>query len=58
MNDPQIQEAVAVVEAFIYEKTNKKVRIVFNDPQRTMLHIRMLFDAYSVAKAYYINKQK
>jgi hypothetical protein len=57
MNDPQIREAVAVVEAFIYEKTNKKVRIVFDNPQRLMLHIKMLFEAYSVARAYYDNKK-
>lgn len=57
MNDPQIREAIAVVEAFIYEKTNKKIRIVFDNPQRMMLHIKMLFEAYSKAKAYYDNKK-
>ena len=57
MNDPQIKEATAAVEAFIYEKTNKKIRIVFNNPQRLMLHIKMLFEAYSVARAYYDNKK-
>ena len=45
MNDPQIREAIAVVEAFIYEKTNKKIRIVFDNPQRMMLHIRMAVDS-------------
>ena len=57
MNDPQIREAIAVVEGFIYEKTNKKVRIFFDNPQRMMLHIIMLFEAYGVAKAYYDNKK-
>jgi hypothetical protein len=58
MNDPQIREAIAVVEGFIYEKTNKKVRIVFDNPQRMMLHIKMLFEAYGIAQAYYNNKPK
>lgn len=57
MNDPQIREAVAVVEGFIYEKTNKKIKIIFDNPQRVMLHIKMLFEAYSTAKAYYDNKK-
>lgn len=57
MNDPQIREAIAVVEGFIYEKTNKKIRIVFDNPQRMMLHIKMLFEAYSTAKTYYDNKK-
>ena len=57
MNDPQIREAVAVVEAFIYEKTNKKIRIVFDNQQRLMLHIRMLFEAHSVALTYYNSKK-
>jgi len=57
MNDPQIREAVAVVEGFIYEKTNKRIKIIFDNPQRVMLHIKMLFEAYSTAKAYYDNKK-
>ena len=57
MNDPQIREAIAVVEGYIYEKTNKRIKIVFDNPQRMMLHIKMLFEAYSTAKAYYDNKK-
>jgi len=57
MNDPQIREAIAVVEGFIYEKTNKRIKIIFDNPQRVMLHIKMLFEAYSTAKAYYDNKK-
>jgi len=57
MNDPQIREAVAVVEGYIYEKTNKRIKIIFDNPQRVMLHIKMLFEAYSTAKAYYDNKK-
>lgn len=57
MNDPQILRAIAEVEAFIYEKTNKKVKIIFNNPKRLMLHIKMLFEAEQIAKAYYNNKK-
>ena len=57
MNDPEIQKALALVESYIYEKTNRKVKIVFNDTNRMMYHIKMLFEAYSVALTYYNNKK-
>ena len=57
MNDPEIQKAIVLVESYIYEKTNRKVKIVFNDTNRMMYHIKMLFEAYSVALTYYNNKK-
>jgi len=57
MNDPEINKAIVLVESYIYEKTNKKVKIVFDNPNRMMYHIKMLFETYSVALAYYNNKK-
>jgi len=57
MSDPEINKALVLVESYIYEKTNKKAKIVFDNPKRMMYHIKMLFEAYSVALAYYNNKK-
>jgi hypothetical protein len=47
---------IHIVEQFIYEKTGKKVKIVFNDPMNMHRHLKMLMEAYYVAMDY--NKSK
>jgi hypothetical protein len=57
MIDPEIEKALALVESYVYEKTNRKVKIVFDNQNRMSYHIKMLFEAYSVALTYYNNKK-
>ena len=47
---------VHTVEQFIYEKTGKRVKIIFNEPMNLHRHIKLLTMAFDVAQAYY-NKQ-
>lgn len=47
---------IQVVQAFIYHKTGKEVRIVFNNPMRMQLHLQMLEHAYQVAIKEFTNK--
>jgi len=47
-----IEEMSAVVEAYIYEKTRRKVKIIFNNPMSMRMHFKKLCDAYSVVLAY------
>lgn len=49
---PSVEEMVAVVQAYIYERTGKNVRIVFNNPMSMRKHIIMLNEAYSYVMAY------
>lgn len=46
MKDAEIEKALALVESYVYEKTNRKVKIVFDNQNRMMYHIKMLFEAY------------
>ena len=39
MKDAEIEKALALVESYVYEKTNRKVKIVINDPNSMMFHI-------------------
>lgn len=36
----------AVVEDYIYVKTGKKIKIIFDDPMRMRLHFQMLCAAF------------
>jgi hypothetical protein len=40
-------EMIKVVQAYIYEKTGKKVNIVFNDVHRFPIHLEMLIQCYN-----------
>ena len=53
-----LPEMKHTVEQFIYEKTGRKIKIIFDDPMRIHLHLKMLSDAFSIALAYYNNKDK
>ena len=49
---PSVEEMIAVVQAYIYERKNVRVRIVFNNPMSMRKHIIMLNEAYSYVMAY------
>jgi hypothetical protein len=44
-----ILHKIQVVQAYIYHKTGKQVRIVFNRPDRMAEHLQLLDRAYQVA---------
>lgn len=48
-----IQEYKAVVQAYLQDRTGRKIMIVFDDPMRFNLHFKMLCHCYDVATAYY-----
>ena len=54
---PSVEEMCAVVEAYIYERKGRKVRIIFDNPMSMHKHIVMLNEAYSYVIAYN-NKEK
>jgi hypothetical protein len=45
------------VEQYVYIRTGKRVKIVFNDPQSIRKHLMLLCEAYAVA-VYYNNQNK
>ena len=45
------------VEQYVYIRTGKRVKIVFNDPQSLRKHLMLLGEAYAVAM-YYNNQNK
>jgi len=49
---PSVEEMLAIVQEYIYERKRVRVRIVFNDPMSMRKHIIMLNEAYNVAIAY------
>jgi hypothetical protein len=51
-----ILHKIQVVQAFIYHKTGKQVRIVFNIPEKVQLHLQLLDQAYTIAMAEFKNK--
>jgi hypothetical protein len=42
----------AVVENYVYIRTGKRIKIVFDDPQSIRKHLIMLGDAYAIAVNY------
>ena len=49
---PSVEEMLAIVQEYIYERKRVNVRIVFNNPMSMRKHIIMLNEAYNVAIAY------
>ena len=49
---PSVEEMVAIVQAYIYERKRVRVRIVFDSPMSMRKHIIMLNEAYSYVLAY------
>lgn len=49
---PSVEEMVAVVQEYIYERKRVRIRIVFDNPMSMRKHIIMLNEAYSYILAY------
>jgi hypothetical protein len=52
VTDRQVLEQAAVVEHYIYERTGKRVKIVFDNPMSIRKHLMLLNDAYNIAVNY------
>jgi hypothetical protein len=54
---PSVEEMIAVVQDYIYERKRVRVRIVFDNAMRMRRDIMLLNEAYSIA-VMYNNKDK
>ena len=54
---PSVNEMIAVVQDYIYERKRVRVKISFDNPMRLHRDIVMLNEAYSIA-VMYNNKDK
>lgn len=54
---PSVEEMISVVQAYIFERKGRKVRIIFDNPMSIHKHIVMLNEAYSYVITYN-NKEK
>jgi PleD family two-component response regulator len=54
---PSVEEMIAVVQAYILERKNRKIRIVIDNPMRIRRDIMLLNQAYNIA-VMYNNKEK
>lgn len=54
---PSVEEMISVVQAYIFERKGRKVRIIFDNPMSMHKHIVMLNEAYSYVITYN-NKEK
>jgi len=41
----------AVVEDYIYKRTGKRIKIIFDEPMKMRLHFQMLCAAYDIVQA-------
>jgi hypothetical protein len=54
---PSVEEMIAVVQDYIYDRKRVRVRIVFDNPMRMRRDVMLLNEAYSIA-VMYNNKDK
>ena len=54
---PSVEDMISVVQAYIFERKGRKVRIIFDNPMSMHKHIVMLNEAYSYVITYN-NKEK
>jgi hypothetical protein len=52
---PSVEEMIAVVQDYIYDRKRVRVRIVFDNPMRMRRDVMLLNEAYSIIK---IKQQK
>lgn len=38
------------LEMYIHQRTGRRIKIIFNDPQRLRIHLSMLREAYNYAQ--------
>jgi hypothetical protein len=48
---PSVEEMIAVVQAYIKERTGRNVRIIFDNPMSLRKHLIMLNEAYNYVMA-------
>ena len=54
---PSVEEMIAIVQDYIYDRKRVRVKIVFDDPMRMRRDVMLLNEAYSIA-VMYNNKDK
>jgi len=54
---PSVEEMIAVVQDYIYDRKRIRVKIVFDNPMRMRRDVMLLNEAYSIA-VMYNNKDK
>ena len=54
---PSVEEMIAVVQDYIYDRKRVRVKIVFDNPMRMRRDVMLLNEAYSIA-VMYNNKDK
>jgi hypothetical protein len=54
---PSVNEMIAIVQDYIYDRKRVRVRIVFDNPMRMRRDVMLLNEAYSIA-VMYNNKDK
>jgi hypothetical protein len=54
---PSVDEMIAVVKDYIYDRKRVRVRILFDNPMRMRRDVMLLNEAYSIA-VMYNNKDK
>ena len=54
---PSVEEMIAVVQDYIYDRKRVRVKIVFDNPMRMRRDVILLNEAYSIA-VMYNNKDK
>jgi hypothetical protein len=54
---PSVEEMIAVLQDYIYDRKRVRVRIVFDNPMRMRRDVMLLNEAYSIA-VMYNNKDK
>ena len=54
---PSVEEMIAIVQDYIYDRKRVRVRIVLDNPMRMRRDVMLLNEAYSIA-VMYNNKDK
>jgi hypothetical protein len=49
---PSVEEMIAVVQDYIYDRKRVRVRIVLDNPMRMRRDVMLLNEAYSIAVMY------
>jgi hypothetical protein len=54
---PSVEEMIAIVQDYIYDRKRVRVKIIFDNPMRMRRDVMLLNEAYSIA-VMYNNKDK
>jgi hypothetical protein len=50
MSEDYTRAMCAIIEMYIHQRTGRRIKIIFNDPQRLRIHLSMLREAYNYAQ--------